>query len=239
MRSIALPRKALGWRLIAGLSISLLVAFAPPTLARTLTHRSIRVLASRLHDQAPNISTRVMVRALEAYAQVRKRHLTDKPIVTVVDYSLSSARKRFAVANVRTGKVLFYTYVAHGRGSGKKFATRFSNKPGTEASSLGVFLTGRTYTGKNGFSLRLKGLNPRFNGAAYERDIVVHSAWYVSSSFARKYGRMGRSWGCFALSKKVEAAIVDRIQGGTVLFSYYPDPQWLATSPFLKPGGQV
>jgi hypothetical protein len=154
--------------------------------------------------------------------------------VTIVDYSVPSARRRLAVADVTTGKVLFYTYVAHGKGSGLDYATRFSNRPGTDASSLGVFLTAGTYYGKHGYSLRLRGLDPKFNGDAYRRDIVVHSAWYVSKAFAQKYGRMGRSWGCFALSRTVEGAIVHLIQGATVLVGYYPDPQWLHSSAFLK-----
>ncbi len=214
------------------LFLGALSAHATPGAGRPLAR-----LAERIHAQAPNISPRAISAALHAYSRVRRRHLTDKPLVTIVDYSLSSAKKRLAVANARTGKVLFYTYVAHGKGSGLKYATRFSNKPGTDASSLGVYLTGRTYYGKHGYSLRLKGLNPDFNGAAYRRDIVIHSAWYVSRAFAQDHGRMGRSWGCFALSRRVESAIVRVIRGGTVLFAYYPDPEWLNSSPFLKARG--
>lgn len=190
-------------------------------------------LASAIHAQAPNIGTPAIVTAVRAYLQVVRRHLTDKPLVTVVDYSVPSDRRRLAVADVRTGKVLVYTYVAHGRGSGLRYATRFSNEPGTDASSLGVFLTGEAYYGKHGYSLRLDGLDPRFNGAAYRRDIVIHSAWYVGKAFAEDHGRMGRSWGCFALSPRVESAVVRLIRGGTVLVGYYPDPAWLHSSPFL------
>jgi len=202
--------------------------------ATLLAGKSLKHLAETIHAQAPNISTKAIAAAINAYSHVKRRHLTDKPFVTIVDYSLPSARKRLAVADVRTGKVLFYTYVAHGKGSGLEYATRFSNKPGTDASSLGVYLTGHTYYGKHGYSLRLKGLNPEFNGAAYRRDIVMHSAWYVSQTFARNHGRMGRSWGCFALSHKVESALVKLIRGGTVLLAYYPDPEWLHSSPFLR-----
>lgn len=220
-------------------TLALCALAAPPASARLISPSHLEPLARKLHAQAPNISTTVMSKALEAYTRARQRHLTDKPIVTVVDYSLSSARRRLAVANVREGKILFYTYVAHGKGSGVTYARHFSNTPGSDASSLGVFLTGRTYYGEHGYSLRLRGLNPRFNGAAYHRDIVMHSAWYVSKAFAREHGRMGRSWGCFALSRKVEPKVVHAIRGGTVLLSYYPDRRWLKTSPFLKPGGRA
>ncbi len=191
-------------------------------------------LTETIHAQAPNISIRAISTAVDAYWHARQRHLTDKPLVTIVDYSLPSNRRRLAVADVQTGKVLFYTYVAHGKGSGLKYATRFSNRPGTDASSLGVYLTGNTYYGDHGYSLRVHGLDPEFNGAAYSRDIVMHSAWYVSKTFAQDHGRMGRSWGCFAVSRKVESAIVNLIRGGTVLVGYYPDPKWLHSSRFLN-----
>ena len=190
-----------------------------------------------IHSQAPNIGTKAIVTAIDAYTQVRRLHLTAKPLVTIVDYSLPSNERRLAVADVQTGKVLFYTYVAHGKGSGATYATHFSNDPGTDASSLGVFLTGDTYYGKHGYSLRLRGLDPHFNSAAYSRDIVIHSAWYVSRTFAKDHGRLGRSWGCFALSRRVEGAIVRLIQGSTVLVGYYPDPRWLRSSPFLNASG--
>ena len=211
--------------LLAGSLAAHAAPAAPPTM---------RQLAQRIHAQAPNIGMRAITTSLEAYRHVRAEKLTDRPLVTIVDYSLPSARRRLAVADVTTGKVLFYTYVAHGKGSGLDYATRFSNRPGTDASSLGVFLTAGTYYGKHGYSLRLRGLDPKFNGDAYRRDIVVHSAWYVSKAFAQKYGRMGRSWGCFALSRTVEGAIVHLIQGATVLVGYFPDPQWLHSSAFLK-----
>lgn len=191
-------------------------------------------LVEAIHAQAPNISAKAVATAIDAYENVARQHLTDKPLVTIVDYSVPSNKKRLAVADVRTGHVLFYTYVAHGKGSGSKYATHFSNRPGSDASSLGVYLTGHTYYGEHGYSLRLHGLNPQFNGAAYRRDIVVHSAWYVSKRFAQEHGRMGRSWGCFALSRTVENAIVRTIRGESVLVGYYPNAKWLESSPFLK-----
>lgn len=207
--------------------------------AGSLSEKGLKKLAETLHVQAPNISTKVITKAIQAYKNAKHRGLVDKDIITVVDYSLPSAKKRLAVVNLNKAKVLYYTYVAHGKGSGLKYATHFSNRPGTEASSLGIYRTAQTYYGKHGYSLRLKGLNPEFNGAAYRRDIVVHSAWYVSQAFADKYGRMGRSWGCFALSKKVEKSVVNVIRGGTMLMAYYPDPQWLSTSPFFKTPGNA
>jgi hypothetical protein len=206
---------------------------APSAHANPHAGKRLQRLVETIQAQAPNIGTKAILTAINAYFHVKWRHLTDKPLITIVDYSLPSTKRRLAVADVQTGKVLFYTYVAQGKGSGLKYATRFSNKPGTDASSLGVYLTGHTYYGKHGYSLRLHGLDPEFNGAAYRRDIVIHSAWYVSKTFAQEHGYMGRSWGCFALSHKVESAIVRLIRGDTVLVGYYPDPKWLHSSPFL------
>lgn len=194
-------------------------------------------LIAVIHAQAPNISTAAISTAISAYRHATQEHLTDKPLVTIVDYSQPSDKRRLAVVDVRSGKVLFYTYVAHGKGSGRKYATRFSDTPGTDASSLGVYLTGRTYYGEHGLSLRLQGLEPQFNDTAYRRDIVIHSAWYVSKTFAHDHGWLGRSWGCFALSPKVESAIVRLIRGNTVLVGYYPDLNWLRSSAFLAARG--
>ena len=201
--------------------------------AGPVTDNHLTRLAEAIHAQAPNISIKAASTALDAYEHARLRHLTDKRLVTIVDYSPPSNERRLAVVDVRTGKVLIYTYVAQGKGSGLKYATRFSNEPGSLASSIGVYLTGHTYYGNDGYSLRLHGLDPGFNTAAYRRDIVVHSAWYVSKAFAQKYGRMGQSWGCFALSRNVERAVVKLIRGATVLVGYYPNRKWLHSSPFL------
>lgn len=237
----ALQSTRTGWRLRAARPVlwaaltllgATLSAHAESRTAQPFAH-----LTQLIHAQAPNISSKAILTGIDAYFHAKQQHLTDKPLVTIVDYSVPSNRRRLAVADVQTGRVLFYTYVAHGKGSGLKYATHFSNKPGTDASSIGVYLTGRTYYGKHGYSLRLRGLNPKFNGAAYRRDIVIHSAWYVSKAFAQDHGRMGRSWGCFALSRKVESAIVRLIRGKTVLVGYYPDPKWLDSSPFLNAAG--
>jgi hypothetical protein len=202
--------------------------------AASRADKGLKLLTETIHAQAPNISTAAISTAINAYFHARDRHLTEKPLLTIIDYSVPSAKRRLAVADVQTGKVLFYTYVAHGKGSGLDYATHFSNEVGTDASSLGVYLTGSVYYGKHGYSLRLHGLDPEFNGAAYRREIVIHSAWYVSKTFAQDHGRLGRSWGCFALSREVESSVVRLIRGATVLVGYYPDPKWLHSSLFLK-----
>ena len=112
-------------------------------------------------------------------------------------------------------------------------AARFSNEPDTHMSSLGLFLTGDTYIGKHGYSLRLKGLDAGFNDRSYERAIVMHGAPYVSRAFIRSRGRLGRSWGCPALREGIARQVIDRVKGTGLLFSFYPDQRWLRSSRFL------
>jgi hypothetical protein len=97
-----------------------------------------------------------------------------------------------------------------------------------------LFVTGDTYVGSNGYSLRLDGLEPGFNSRARERAIVMHGAPYVDAAFAAKQGRLGRSWGCPALREAVARQVIDLVRDGGVIFAYYPDQAWLKTSRFLN-----
>ena len=93
------------------------------------------------------------------------------------------------------------------------------------------------YVGKNGYSLRLRGLDDGFNDRAYERAIVMHGAPYVSDAFARAQGRLGRSWGCPALREGIAHEVIDTVKGNGLVFAYYPDPAWLAASKYLHDCG--
>jgi hypothetical protein len=124
--------------------------------------------------------------------------------------------------------------VAHGQGTGENMAESFSDTPDSHQSSLGLFVTGETYVGRNGYSLRLAGLEPGFNSRAMERAIVMHGAPYVDPATAARQGRLGRSWGCPAVRDAVARDVIDTVRGGGVIFSYYPDPAWLERSRFLN-----
>jgi hypothetical protein len=143
-------------------------------------------------------------------------------VLTVIDYSLPSRVRRLWVLDVRMGRVLARELVAHGRNSGDDVPHRFSNRVGSLQSSLGLFLTGRVYRGKHGISLRLRGLDPRLNGRAEKRAIVVHGADYVSRRTIASLGRLGRSQGCPALDRAVARRVIELIRGGTALFAYHP-----------------
>ncbi|PKM08632.1 MAG: hypothetical protein CVV14_03370 [Gammaproteobacteria bacterium HGW-Gammaproteobacteria-4] len=157
--------------------------------------------------------------------------------LAVIDYSKPSTENRLWVFDLAANSLLYEERVAHGRNSGENLAANFSNESGSYASSLGLFRTGDTYVGRNGYSLRMQGLEPGFNDNAMSRAIVIHGADYVSDAFVRKVGRIGRSLGCPAVRRKVAHALIDTIQNGQFVFSYYPDPQWLARSQFVNCDG--
>lgn len=189
-------------------------------------------MAQRL--EAAGVPSEPLRAALRAWACGRARGEFESPILTLVDYARPSTERRLWVLDLAEGAVLFHELVAHGRESGLREARRFSNESGSRQSSLGLFRTGQTYLGRHGYSLRLVGLEPGTNHRAEERGIVVHGADYATAAFATRHGRLGRSWGCPALDPSVHRAVIDTIRDGTALFAYHPDPDWLASSPFLR-----
>ncbi len=168
-----------------------------------------------------------------AQCAVRTGSITDLATLTVIDYSKPSTNKRLWVFDLRTRALLYQELVAHGSGSGTNHATSFSNEPETHQTSIGLFRTEDTYVGRNGYSLRLRGLDAGFNDRAYERAIVMHGAPYVSEEVAQVQGRLGRSWGCPALRSGIAREVIDRVKGTGLVFAYYPDQKWLESSKYL------
>jgi hypothetical protein len=184
--------------------------------------------------ESTGVSRPVLDLALDAVTcAVSTGDIAMPPTLTLIDYSLPSTERRLWVFDLRTGEVRFHEFVAHGKGTGDNLAEHFSDAMNSHQSSLGLFVTGDTYVGSNGYSLRLDGLEPGFNSHARERAIVMHGAPYVNASVAATQGRLGRSWGCPALSEAVAHDVIDLVRGGGVIFSYYPDETWLQTSRFL------
>ena len=161
----------------------------------------------------------------------------DSPMLTVIDFSLPSTERRLWVIDMMNRRVLEHELVAHGEGSGGNNAVAFSNRVGSNQSSLGLFRTEDTYQGGSGYSLRLTGLEPGVNDRAMERKIVVHGADYVDPAVIPELGRLGRSHGCPALPRAAARSVIDMIKGGSALFAYYPDQQWLQESYFLRCDG--
>lgn len=152
--------------------------------------------------------------------------------LAVIDFDLPSTQKRFWVLDLAANKVLYRSLVAHGNKSGQLEATQFSNTNGSNASSLGFYVTGSEYVGKHGRSLRLNGLDPGFNDQAAARAIVVHGANYVSEAVIRQTGRLGRSQGCPALPMDLYKPIIDTLKGGAGLFMHKSGAGY--SSPYLS-----
>lgn len=136
--------------------------------------------------------------------------------------------------DMKNCRMLFHTYVAHGMNSGQEFARFFSNIPQSNKSSLGFYQTAGTYTGKNGYSLHLIGLERGINDNAFNRDIVMHGAGYVSETLIQAQGFLGRSQGCPAVPEKLHKPIIDKIKNGTCLFIFGEDKNYLQRSAVLK-----
>lgn len=171
-------------------------------------------------------------KGFEKLAQQGK--LNNNSIVAIADFSLPSTKKRLFVLDLKNYKVLFNTFVAHGKNSGREWAKSFSNKPSSLKSSPGFYITGQTYNGDNGYSLRLEGVEKGINDNAYERAIVMHGSDYVNQSFANAKGYVGRSWGCPAVPAAEAAPIINTLKDGSCLFIYSPDQRYLSHSPILN-----
>jgi hypothetical protein len=182
-----------------------------PSLQRAAERAGLRVNVLRL--------------ALQAHARAIVEGASGRPLLTVIDFSLPSRVPRLWVLDLARDSVLARELVAHGRGTGGDFARYFSNRAGSLMSSLGTFVTGTSYQGKHGLSLRLRGLDPGLNDRAQARGIVMHGADYVAASIIPKLGRLGRSQGCPALSRQAAERIIPLVQGGTVVYAYYPSPR--------------
>lgn len=200
------------------------------------THKTA---VERILAQAPSLEKQALIISIKAYNNALAKKLTTSPIISIIDYSLPSTSKRLWVINLKTDKVLFHTFAAHGQKTGLVHAKNFSNRLNSHKTSIGFYLTQSTYFGKHGLSLRLKGLDSGFNNHAYQRHIVMHAAAYATESFIKKHGYLGRSWGCPAIPPRQLKPIINTIKNNTLLIAYYPNPQWLATSTLLRPQNTI
>jgi hypothetical protein len=149
------------------------------------------------------------------------RSVTARDRIGIVDFSVPSRTPRFFLVDLAGGSVSAPLLVAHGKGSdpaNKGWVEHLSNRPGSDASCSGSFVTREVYNGKHGHSRRLIGLDPE-NSLAQERGIVIHAANYVGRSLAETQGRIGRSQGCFAVSLGSIADVLERLGPGRLLFA--------------------
>lgn len=155
-------------------------------------------------------------------------------ILSIADFSQPSTQKRLYIVDLNNFELLFNTYVAHGRNTGKTEAEEFSNNISSNKSSLGFYLTGNTYRGKHGYSLKLEGLEKGINDNAEIRAIVMHAANYVDPNTIQQLGYLGRSQGCPAIPAAMTRPIIDEIKDGSCLFIYHHTSWYLQQSRLLN-----
>lgn len=153
---------------------------------------------------------------------LEKGQLMNDSIISIVDFSQPSSAKRLYILDLKNYKLLFNTLVAHGRNTGREWATYFANQPASYKSSPGFYITGETYRGNNGYSLKLIGIETGINDKAYDRAIVMHGAGYVSADLAHAQGYIGRSEGCPAIPEQISRPVINTIKEGSCLFIYHP-----------------
>lgn len=206
---------------------------ADNTMANTAKAASA-VLYDSLKLNELGLSLDVLEYAYKGYEYLlNKGAVRNSDIITVVDFSQSSFKKRMYIIDVKNYKVLVNTYVAHGKNTGLQYAKEFSNRPESLQSSLGFYVTKATYTGKHGLSLRLDGKEPGFNNNAENRAIVVHGAEYIGAHRLNA-PYMGRSFGCPAVPQAQASKVINTIKDGTVLFIYHPSANYLNGSKILN-----
>jgi len=206
-------------RVIGAIFFLLFVAWIPQESKYQSCNDVYKDLRSKGYLLPDSLSFQV---AYESYVHYSKAGKVKKKVLALADFSKSSNSKRLWVFNLEAKKLLFHTWVAHGKYSGQEFATSFSNVSGSKKTSLGAYATAETYQGGHGYSLKLDGLEKGINDNARSRAVVMHGASYVSADFIRKYGRLGRSFGCPAVSVAESKAVIDALKGGAFLFHYYP-----------------
>ena len=183
----------------------------------------------------PKPKFEVFEKALFGYSELEKNaRLGDKNLLTIIDFTISSKKRRLWIINLQKKVILEHSLVAHGKNTVEEFAQYFSNEPKSNKSSLGFFVTGETYNGKHGLSLYLHGVEEGFNENAFDRNIVMHGAHYVSFNFVDKYGRLGRSFGCPALPMTKHKRIIPLIADKTCLFIYFPQESYLEKSKLIN-----
>lgn len=154
-------------------------------------------------------------------------------ILTLIDFSQSANNKRCFVIDIKNKKLLYKTLIAHGRNSGVVYPSKFSNRSGSNQSSIGFFIANETYKGRRGYSLKLDGLE-KTNSKVRPRGVVIHGAEYVNERYIKYGGRIGRSNGCPAVPININSEFINQIKNKSCLFIYYPDKKYLSSSYYLN-----
>lgn len=194
---------------------SLIIPNRPDPLAPMAPQPTAPVVAA---PAAPaGIDPQLFARAKAALDQ---HQIYPRDTIGIVDFSRPSADPRFHVVDLASGQVESHR-VCHGRGSDPEhsgYVERFSNEFGSYATSNGTYVTTDYYDGKYGLSLRVRGLDYS-NSNAEPRAIVIHNAWYAEDDMIPLHGQLGRSEGCFAMSRESQYQVMRRLAGGRMIYA--------------------
>jgi hypothetical protein len=201
----------------------------------SIVSQEARLMYDHLKLKRSGLSRKVFEYAWKGYKHLlNKGQVSNREVLSICDFSLSSRRKRLFVIDLQSKKLLVNTYVAHGRNSGGEYASRFSNSPESHQSSLGFYVTRNTYFGEHGLALKIDGMERGINDKANERNIVVHGSNYVGEKFIRNNPFNGRSFGCPAIPSNYTPKVINSIKDGSCLFIYHPTKYYLSRSRILN-----
>ena len=188
-----------------------------------------------LHLGDQGLSEGVFEMALKGMDKLIQSGITLKDnIIAIADFSQPSTNKRLYIVDLNNYELKFRTWVAHGRRSGAEMASHFSNKISSNQSSPGFYVTGSTYQGKHGYSLKLEGVETGINDNASRRAIVIHGADYVNPNIISKLGYIGRSQGCPAIPMNLHRPVIDQLKDGACLFIYSPADSYIKKSSLIS-----
>lgn len=208
---------------------------APAPAAIATDFNTTAALYNSLQLEAAGLSQEVFEKAMKGFTKLSNEgRIPSTNKITIVDFSQPSTSKRLYVLDLDTKHILFQSLVSHGRNTGGLWAKSFSNQPESYKSSPGFYVTGETYNGGNGYSLKLDGLEKNINDNARDRAIVMHGAPYANESTINALGFLGRSQGCPALPQSLHKPVINTIKNGTCLFIYTPDQSYTNRSSLLS-----
>lgn len=201
--------------------LTLIILGLIATVAYLLLHPADNLKEIKTVTAKDGLSPKVLMYAVNAYRwAVKSGAVKNTAVLTIVDFNKPSNEKRLWVIDLKNDHVLMHLDVAQGKNTGKLYATHFSNQPGSDESSTGVYTTTSVFDGEHGESLHVEGLEKGINSNAASRAIEIHPAWYVTHAFIKDHGYAGRSWGCFAVNPKDADKFIGYVKGGSVLFAY-------------------
>ena len=193
-------------------------------------HVSVNSVYDSIHLADRGLSENAFMYAMHGFQELKDAGaLQNDSILTILDFDQPSYNKRLYVLDVKHYKIIFNTWAAHGKNTGREWARSFSNRPESNKTSLGFYITENPYYGTNGFSLKLMGVERNLNDRALERGIVIHGAPYVSQSYISSQGFIGRSFGCPAVPESLNRPLIEKIKNGSCLFIYNKSYQPTAT----------